>query len=375
MARDYYEILGVSKNAREEEIKKAYRRLARKYHPDVNPGDKSAEAKFKEINDAYQVLSDKEKRKLYDQFGAGAFRAGFDPRAYQYANAGWSDFSDSMGFRGRTSRGAGFDFNDIFKEIFREDLFNRQGFEEQAESTAGEDLTGSIDLTLEDVFHGTTKDVRIQRRIKCESCEGSGIGSGNQSTCKQCRGNGYIKSGRGLFSANVQCPTCGGRGGIGSVCGVCNGSGLIYKLETISVKIPPGVESGKRIKVAGKGNISRNGSTGNLYLNVNILPHRRFERKGSDIYTEVSVSFIEAIMGAKIDVATLDGTVTVTVPAGTQSGHVLRLQGRGLPVLNSSSRGDQFVRIRIMVPKNINKRSREILEEFERLNKFNPRED
>ncbi len=181
MARDYYEILGVSRNATEEEIKKAYRRLARKYHPDVNPGDKNAEAKFKEINEAYQVLSDKEKRKLYDQFGAEAFRAGFDPRAYQYANAGWSDFSDFMGFKGKTFRGSGFDFNDIFKEIFRTDIFNQQDFGERGGSETGEDLTGTIDLTLEDVFHGAIKDIRIQRRVKCDSCEGTGIAHGNQT--------------------------------------------------------------------------------------------------------------------------------------------------------------------------------------------------
>jgi molecular chaperone DnaJ len=375
MARDYYEILGVPRNATEEEIKKAYRRLARKYHPDVNPGDKNAEAKFKEINEAYQVLSDKEKRKLYDQFGAGAFRAGFDPRAYQYANAGWADFSDFMGFGGKSTRGAGFDFNDIFKEIFREDLFNRQGFEQQWDSEGGEDLTGRVDLTLEEVFRGAIKDVRIQRRVKCDSCEGTGIGHGNQSTCNQCRGKGYVKSGRGLFSTTVQCPVCGGRGRIGASCGVCNGSGLTYRTETISVKIPPGVESGKRIKVSGKGNMSRNGSTGNLYLDVNVIPHNLFERKGSDIYIDIPISFVEAILGARIDVPTLDGTVTVTVPPGTQSGQVLRLQGKGLPVLNGSSRGDQYVRVKIMVPKNINRRSRELLEEFERLNRFNPREN
>lgn len=375
MERDYYKILGVSRDASEEEIKRAYRRLARKYHPDVNPGDKSAEAKFKEINEAYQVLSDKEKRKLYDQFGAGAFRAGFDPRAYQYANTGWSDFGDFMGFRGRTSSGAGFDFNDIFKEIFHEDLFNRHGFEEHAESTGGEDLSGSIDLTLEEVFHGTTKDVRIQRRIKCGSCNGSGIGAGNQRVCTQCHGKGYVKSSRGFFATTVQCPSCNGRGTTGSICASCNGSGLVFTTETIAVKIPPGVESGKKIRVQGKGNMSRNGSAGDLYLNVNVLPHSRFERKGSDVYTELPISFIEAIRGAKIEVPTLDGAVTVTVPPGTQSGQVLRLQGKGLPLLNSSSRGDQFVRIKIMVPKNINKRSLELLEEFERLNRFNPRED
>ncbi len=192
---------------------------------------------------------------------------------------------------------------------------------------------------------------------------------------RQCSGRGYVKSGLGLFSTTVKCPACSGRGVIGSACRVCDGNGLIYRTETVSVKIPPGVESGKRIKLAGKGNMSRNGSTGNLYLDVNILPHKRFERNGSDIYIDLPISFVEAIMGAKIDVPTLDGTVTVTVPPGTQSGQVLRLQGKGLPIFNSSSRGDQFVRIKIMVPKNIDRRSRELLEEFERLNKFNPREE
>ncbi len=341
----------------------------------MNPGDKSAEAKFKEINEAYQVLSDKEKRKLYDQFGAGAFRAGFDPRAYQYANAGWSDFSDFMGFRGQTYRGAGFDFNDIFKEIFRNDLFNQQGFEEQGGAESGKDLTGTIDLTLEDVFHGAIKDVRIQRMVKCNSCEGTGVGHGNQSTCRQCEGRGYVKSRRGFFSTTMQCSICRGRGVIGSACGVCGGEGLIYTSETVSVKIPPGVEAGKRIKLGGKGNMSRNGSTGNLYLDVNILPHKIFERNGSDIYMDLPISFVEAVLGAKIDVPTLEGTVTLTVPPGTQSGQVLRLPGKGLPLFNSSSRGDQYIRIKIMVPRDINRRSRELLEEFERLNKFNPRED
>lgn len=373
MAKDYYEILGVSRNATEEEIKKAYRRLARKYHPDVNPGDKNAEAKFKEINEAYQVLSDKEKRALYDQFGEGAFRAGFDPsRAYQYANAGWSDFADFMGFKGRTYQN--FDLGDVFKEIFREDLFGRTGFEKREEMVEPEDLTVNIDLTLEDAFYGRARDVTVQRLVRCESCEGSGIGGGRQSVCSECRGKGYLRQGIGLFSATIECPRCGGRGSVGSVCNVCEGRGLVFRTETVSVKIPPGIESGKKIKLRGKGNMTRTGASGDLYLNVNILPHPRFERKGDDLYMELPISFLEAIKGAKIEVPTIDGRVTVTIPPGTQSGQTLRLPGKGMQILNGGSRGDQYIRIKIMVPKNIDKRSRELLDEFERLNRFNPRE-
>jgi len=373
MARDYYEILGVPRNATEEEIKKAYRRLARKYHPDVNPGDKSAEAKFKEINEAYQVLSDKEKRKLYDQFGADAFRAGFDPsRAYQYANAGWSDFADFIGFRNR-SPGGGFDFNDFIKDIFREDIFGQTGYKEYEREEIAQDLEGTVELTLEEVFRGTQKDIRIQRQVKCDACDGTGIGYGNQSVCRECSGKGYVKSGRGFFATTVKCPVCGGRGTTGSVCNVCNGNGTVLKWETISVRIPPGAEEGRRIRVAGKGNMTRNGSSGNLYLNVKIISHPVFERRGADIYMELPISFVEAILGAKVDVPTLDGSVTLTIPPGTQSGQILRLQGKGLPYLNSSSRGDEYVKIKIMVPKHVDSRSRELLEEFQRLNKFNPR--
>lgn len=337
--KDYYEVLGVKKDASQDEIKKAYRRLARKYHPDLNPGDKTAEQKFKEINEAYEVLGDSKKRAEYDQFGKiPPFEAfeGFRP----------FDF----GFGG---------FEDMFS-----DLFGMRKSEEMP--IRGSDLVTRLDITLEEAYRGATKPITITKEIPCSICNGTGAEA--SQACSKCRGTGAIQQGRGFFRLTQTCPACRGRGNIiTKVCKSCRGSGVTVITETIKIKIPPGADTGSRLKLTGMGGAGiKGGPPGNLYVELTIRPHSTFKRDGDDIYVEVPVTIGEAVLGGKINVPTLDGYATMTLPPGTDSGKKFKLKGKGIPNPKTRTNGDEYVTIKIVVPKTVTNKVKEALQEMEK---------
>jgi len=344
--QDYYETLGVKKDASIDEIKKAYRRLARKYHPDLNPGDKGSEKKFKEINGAYEVLSDAKKRAEYDQFGKTEFETG----------------PGFEGFEGFRARGSDFGFGgaeDIFSDLFR-------NFRQEDVPLKGADLVTSLDISLEEAYKGATKSISLKKEVLCKAC--SGTGAETSQTCSNCKGTGSIKQSRGLFRMSQPCPVCKGSGKIiTKVCKVCKGKGVVSAVETIKVKIPPGAETGSRIKLKGMGEAGvRGGPPGDLHIELTVRQHHLFKREGNDINVEVPVTFIEAVIGGKIQVPTLDGTVTMTLPSGTDSGKKFRLKGKGIPNRKTGTRGDEFAVIKIIVPKTVTAKTKEALDEIEK---------
>lgn len=364
--RDYYEVLGVGRAAPEKEIKNAYRRLARKHHPDVNPNNKGAEAKFKEITEANEVLSDPAKRRHYDQFGHQPFGAGYE--GAQPPGGGAS--------------GSGFDFSQFdlggpggFEDLFS-DLFGRRGQTVQTGPLKGEDLHYSIDLNFEDAVRGLSTEISLQRQVACPTCQGTGIGSGGQlQTCPACRGSGRTRAGSGRLSGQQACARCRGTGKLPStLCASCNGHGAVLRSERISIKIPPGVDNGSTVRVHGKGHAGHaGGPPGDLYIVTRVRPHPFFERKGDNLYCEVPITVTEAALGAKIDVPTVDGKASMRIPPGTSSGQIFRLRGIGVPHLKGPGRGDQFVTVKIVVPQNLDARSQELFRELGRLRPEDPR--
>lgn len=356
--RDYYEVLGIQKGATEEEIKKAYRKLAVKYHPDKNAGDKTAEEKFKELGEAYEVLSDPQKRPAYDQYG----HAAFDPRSRGYAGAG---------------RGGNFhDPFDIFREVFGgssifEDLFG--GAEQRRDPSSpqrGSDLRYDMEITLEEAALGCEKEITVKKLEACEHCQGTGSERGSSTkVCPTCGGRGQVISSRGIFSIAQTCPRCEGAGRIvEKPCKQCNGAGRMEKTSKIKLRIPPGVDTGARLRSAnnGEGGL-RGGTAGDLYVVLHVKAHEIFQRDGDDLLCEVPVSFVQAALGAEIEVPTLTGKANIKIPAGTQPGTIFRLKGKGVKNVQGYGTGDLHVRVIVEVPTHLNSQQKEKLAEFAEL--------
>ncbi len=340
--QDYYEILGVSRNASDEEIKKAYRRLAMKCHPDRNPGDKAAEERFKEASEAYQVLSDPERRGQYERFGHRAFEQG----------AGF-DFS-----------GAGFE--DVFSDIFG-DFFGTRG--RGRARSRGEDLRYDLEIKFEEAIFGVEKVINVPRLASCASCSGKGTKGGvDRAQCPACRGSGQLRFQQGFFTIAKTCGQCNGQGTvIRDPCRECGGSGVVQKTQGLSIKIPGGVDTGSRLKLRGEGESGRNGGPpGDLYVVITVKEHALFTRQDNHIICEVPISFPQAALGAEIDVPTLHGKIKMKIPHGTQSGSIFRLKGKGAPDLHGSGHGDELVRVLVETPRKLTGRQRELLEEFAR---------
>jgi molecular chaperone DnaJ len=345
--RDYYETLGVSRDASADELKKAYRKLAMKHHPDRNPGDKAAEERFKEASEAYQILSDPERRAQYDRFGHAAFEQG-------------------AGFGGFDFGGAGFE--DIFSDIFG-DFFGTSRGRGRSRAQRGEDLRYDLDIRFEDAVFGTERVINVPRLASCDACAGKGTkGGAARTTCTACRGSGQLRFQQGFFTIAKTCGQCGGQGTvIKDPCRSCGGSGVTQKTHALNIKVPPGVDSGSRLKLRGEGEAGRSGGPpGDLYVVINVNEHPLFARQDNDIVCEVPISFAQAALGAEIEVPTIEGKIKMKVATGTQSGTVLRLRGKGVPDLRGSGRGDQLVRVVVETPRKLTARQRELLEEFAR---------
>jgi molecular chaperone DnaJ len=363
--KDYYEILGVPRNATEEEIKRAYRRLAKQYHPDANPGNKEAEEKFKEINEAYEVLSDPEKRKLYDQFG----HAAFDPK---YGAQGSGGFSGGFG-----GGFADFDFGsfgDIFEDLFEGfDIFGTSRRRKEA-PRKGADIYVDLELTLKESVFGCEKEIPIYRTEKCSVCGGSGVKPGSAPVrCQKCGGTGQIRSRQatffGEFTTIKTCDACGGTGTIiTDPCRECGGTGNVRRQRRIKINIPAGIDDGQVITLRGEGESGiKGGPNGDLHIKIKIAPHPVFKRVGQDLYIEVPITFVNAALGGEIEIPTLDGKTKVRIEPGTQNGDEVRIKGKGVPNLRSRGRGDLVVKFIVEVPKKLTEKQKELLREFERL--------
>ncbi len=346
--KDFYELLGVQRNASAEEIKKAYRKLAMQYHPDRNAGDKGAEQKFKDLNEAYDVLKDEQRRAAYDRFGHAAFENG--GRA-----GGAGDFGFATGFA------------DIFDEMFGEFMGGRRG---QGTSNRGNDLRYNLEITLEEAYKGKQTSVRVPTLAACEACGGSGAEAGSRPiNCPTCQGHGRVRAQQGFFTIERTCPSCNGAGRvIENPCRQCGGQGRARREKTLAVTIPAGVEDGTRIRLAGEGEAGmRGGAPGDLYIFLAVKPHRFFQRDGANIQCRVPISMPTAALGGTIEVPTIDGgRARLNVPAGTQGGHQFRLKGKGMSVLRSPARGDMYVQVVVETPVNLTKRQQELLREFEK---------
>ena len=354
--RDYYEVLGVEKGASEDEIKKAYKKLARKYHPDMNPGDKEAEEKFKEINEANEVLSNPDKRQKYDQFGF----AGVDPNYGAGQGGGYG--------------ASGFDFGDL-GDIFGS--FFGGGFGGGGRRTnpnapqRGESIRMSLAISFEEAAFGCEKAVTVERMEQCETCHGNGCAPGTTpEVCPDCRGTGQVQVRRqtpmGVFATSSPCPKCGGKGQIiHQPCKDCHGSGTVRRRKTIQASIPAGIDNGQTISIRGQGNAGKNGGpAGDLLITITVRPHELFRREGTSVLCEAPITFTQAVLGAELEIPTIDGKVKYTLPEGTQSGTTFRLKGKGIPSINGRGRGDQYVTVYIETPRNLNKEQKEALKKF-----------
>ncbi len=347
--RDYYEVLGLSKGASDDQLKKAYRKLAKEYHPDLNPDNKAAEAKFKEVNEAYEVLSDSDKRAKYDQFG----HAGVDP------NFGGGGF------------GGGFDMGDIDLGDLFGSFFGGGSPRSRNGPQKGETLRASLTISFEEAAFGCDKDISLTRNEPCDTCQGSGCEAGTTAdTCSQCRGSGQVRIQRGggafSFATTATCPKCNGAGKIiHSPCKSCNGAGHVRRQRKITVNIPAGIDNGQAISLRGQGGAGKNGGpTGDLHVSVNVRSHPQFTREGTSVYLEQEVTLIQATLGGELEIPTLDGKVKWNLPQGTQPGTTIRLRGKGIPVLQGRGRGDQYIQVKVTIPKSLTAEQTQALKAF-----------
>ncbi|MGB2593017.1 MAG: molecular chaperone DnaJ [Candidatus Acidiferrum sp.] len=374
--QDYYDLLGVEKKASSKDIRTAFRKLARKYHPDLNPGDKSAEEKFKQLQEAYDVLSDTKKRQMYDQYG---FYSDNMPPGGPGASSGHEQGGQGVNFDfggfdfggGSGAPSSGGSFRDLFSQFFH----GGRGAAAEPEQEAGGDLEYQIEIDFWDAVRGAVKKLTITRLDTCDTCHGTGA-IGSAQTCPVCHGSGTIQQSAGKMKFNVPCTRCGGTGKIRKVCPTCSGEGRLRRTETIDVRIPAGVAGGSKVRVPGKGNAGTMGAPpGDLYLRVEVKPHSFFERRGDDLYTKVPVTVSEATLGAKVEVPTIDGRSLVRIPPGTNSGKTLRLKEKGVPSARNGARGDQYVEIQVVVPQPTDERVRNIMKELETVAPEDPRKD
>jgi molecular chaperone DnaJ len=373
---DYYETLGISRSSSEDEIRKAYRKLARKYHPDLNPGDKAAEDRFKNVQEAYDVLNDKNKRQMYDQVGfysdsPGAGGGGGQGRTYPNMDFGGFDFSDilrnaQLESHARQESGS---FKDIFSQFFRGGNAAQEPPEEK-----GADLEYALNISFWDAIRGTQTKIEVTRYDSCFMCGGTGGGESGSSTCPQCGGTGNVSQMAGNMKFNLTCPRCNGKGRLKNTCSACHGDGRIANKEMVEVRIPPGAQNGSRLRVAGKGNAgTRGASPGDLYITTNVAEHPLFRREGDNILIRVPVTISEAGLGAKVEVPTIEGRTLLKIPAGTQNNQKFRLRERGVLNARRNTRGDQIVEVQLVAPDVRNDKARELLKQLAELQPEDPR--
>jgi len=379
--QDFYEVLGVPRTAKEDEIRKVYRKLARKHHPDLNPGDKAAEERFKKVQEAYDVLSDPKKRQVYDQHGfysdnippggpgggAGAHEPGMGFGGFDF-----SDFVNQTGGAHPDAGAAGGDFRDIFSQFFA----GRKGARGANTPEKGADLEYGLNIDFWESIRGTQVRLNIVRQETCETCGGSGSMGGSSTVCPECDGTGNVTQMAGAMKFSLTCPRCDGKGRLRNVCPTCHGDGRLSKTETVDVRIPAGAQSGSRLRVAGKGNAGKNGGpAGDLYITVRVEAHPFFGREGDDIHIQVPVAVWEAGLGAKIEVPTIDGRALLKVPQGTQNGQKFRLREKGVSNARKNMRGDEIVEVVIQAPRVQDERTKELLRDLSQVNKEDPRKD
>ena len=378
--QDYYEILGIKRDAKPDEIKKAYRRLARKYHPDVNPGDKAAEERFKLMSEAHDVLSDPKKRSVYDRFGqysenlADAHARGAGPSGsrtspgFDFTGFDWGSATTASG------GGGGSSFRDIFADLFGGGA-TKEKEPPRPQPQRGADIEMPLSLSFEEAIKGLTTNITVNRSEQCSRCNGAGDIGGPVVVCSTCKGSGQVQRAGGRLRFAQECPDCGGTGRRRSPCSLCHGKGTTPKSETVKVRIPAGVETGSRVRIPGKGEGGRLGApAGDLHIITNVGQHKYFTRKGDNIYVTVPITVPEAALGAKIEVPTVEGKTQLRIPPGTQSGQKFRLRDRGAPSLrNPGAKGHQFVEVQVTLPKVISEETKELLREYSKLNSSNPR--
>ena len=359
--RDYYEVLGADKGASADELKKAYRKKAKELHPDRNADNPDAESQFKEVNEAYDVLKDAEKKAAYDRFGHAAFENGGDGRPSGFGGGGQGDFASA--------------FSDVFDDLFGDFMGGGRGGGGRQRAARGADLRYNLRVTLEDAFAGMQKTINVPTSVQCDECNGSGAeGGAEPTTCPTCSGMGKVRATQGFFTVERTCPTCSGLGQIiKNPCGKCSGAGRVQKDRSLSVNIPSGVETGTRIRLAGEGEAGMcGGPPGDLYIFIEVAAHKIFEREGTELHCRVPVSMSAAALGGDIEVPTIDGGRSrVKIPAGSQSGRQMRLRGKGMPALRGGDVGDMFIELAVETPVNLTSRQKELLREFEELSEEN----